>query len=336
MAPWQGKWQGFRTFIGYYTNCYMGSDALDNADSLQPPDGKKENVQDNSDAQRDLPEDDADTPHQNSNEPVMEVHDQLIARDAGFSKRNWKSYFWEFLMLFLAVVCGFFAEYQLEHKIEREREKRYIISMMKDLNMDTVNFSIFIRDGQETMGMIDSIITLLKTPNPNIHAPQMYLMARRITHTISNYEIVDRAYSALRTSGNLRLFSDQDVAENVTAYYSDISTLKTQQNYLFNLLLQYEKDVNEVFDPTVFHDMYKAAARSIYDTTDASTFRYLLREPKGKVSIRTDPQAIRNLSSTLHYLYARIISTNSNVRNQRVGAVQLMDFLVDKYNLRKE
>jgi hypothetical protein len=314
----------------------MGSGTLHNPDNIPPPDGNNENVQDTTAAQWDLPEDVGYTSSHILKDPVMEVQDQTNTRGAGYLKRSWKSYFWEFLMLFLAVFCGFFAEYQLEHKIEREREKRYIISMMKDLNMDTVNFSIFIRDGQETMGMIDSIITFLKTPNPNMHAPQMYLMARRITHTISDYEIVDRAYSALRTSGNLRLFSDQDVAENVTAYYSNISTLKTQQNYLFNLLLQYDKDVNEVFDPTVFHDMYKAAARTIYDTTDASTFRYLLREPKGKVFIRTDHQAIRNLSSTLHYLYARIISTNSNVRNQRVGAVQLMNFLVDKYDLRKQ
>ena len=25
-------------------------------------------------------------------------------------KKNWKSYFWEFLMLFIAVFCGFLAE----------------------------------------------------------------------------------------------------------------------------------------------------------------------------------------------------------------------------------
>ena len=261
----------------------------------------------------------------------MEVHHHTYHNDG---KKAWKKYFWEFWMLFLAVFCGFFAEYQLEHKFEREREKRYIISMVKDLYMDTVNFSRFIKDGQETMGMIDSILILLNKPNPNMHAAPMYLMARRITHTISNYEIVDRTYSALRTSGNLRLFRDQDVIDNINSYYADISTLQTQQSYIFNLLLQYISNVNEVFEPTVFHEMYKAAGMTIYDSTDASTFRYLLREPKGVVSIRTDPQAIRNLSSTLHYLYARILSTNSNVRNQRLGAAQLLHFLIVKYHLR--
>jgi hypothetical protein len=315
----------------------MEPDALNNPVNLLPSEGDKGILKDTPEPDNDLPEANTDTANQTLNEPAMEVHHHAHAPgEAGHGKRSWKSYFWEFIMLFLAVFLGFLAHYQLEHKIERERERRYIISMVKDLYMDTVNFSRFIRDGQETMGMIDSIITLMNGPNPNLHAPQMYLMARRITHTISNYEIMDRTYSALRTSGNLRLFRDQDVADNITAYYADISTLQTQQTYIFNLLLQYIKDVNEVFDPLVFHEMYKDAGRTVYDTTDASTFRYLLREPKSKVILRTDPQAIRDLTNTLHYLYARTLSTNSNVRNQRYWAARLMDFLLDKYDLKKE
>ena len=34
-------------------------------------------------------------------------------------RKKWTHYLWEFLMLFLAVFCGFLAEYQLEHKIEK-------------------------------------------------------------------------------------------------------------------------------------------------------------------------------------------------------------------------
>lgn len=267
------------------------------------------------------------------NDSVMEVHHHAHKTNG---KKSWKSYFWEFLMLFLAVFCGFLAEYQLEHTIEREREKRYIVSMVKDLYMDTVNFSKMIHDGQETMAMIDSLIMHLHSANPEINSRSMYLMARKITHTITPYEITDRTNSALRTSGNLRLFRDQDVADKITSYYADIPTLQSQQNYIFNLLLQYIRDVNEVFEPAVFHNMYKAAGLSITDTTDASTFRYLLREPEGNVSIRNEPQAIRHLSSTLHYLYARILSTNSNVRNQSKGAAQLMDFLINTYDLEKE
>ncbi len=44
----------------------------------------------------------------------MEVHAHTHT-----ARKKWTDYFWEFLMLFLAVFCGFLAEYQLEHKIER-------------------------------------------------------------------------------------------------------------------------------------------------------------------------------------------------------------------------
>ncbi len=51
----------------------------------------------------------------------MEVHHHPHT-----SRKKWTHYFWEFLMLFLAVFCGFLAEYQLEHKIEKDREKQFM------------------------------------------------------------------------------------------------------------------------------------------------------------------------------------------------------------------
>ena len=50
----------------------------------------------------------------------MEVHAHTHT-----ARKKWTHYFWEFLMLFLAVFCGFLAEYQLEHKIEKDREKQF-------------------------------------------------------------------------------------------------------------------------------------------------------------------------------------------------------------------
>ena len=59
------------------------------------------------------------------NEPVilsaetdnMEVHHH--AHHEG--KKNWKSYAWEFLMLFFAVFFGFLAQNFLEHRLENEK-----------------------------------------------------------------------------------------------------------------------------------------------------------------------------------------------------------------------
>ena len=67
------------------------------------------------------------------NKLFMEVHAHTHT-----ARKKWTHYFWEFLMLFLAVFCGFLAEYQLEHKIEKDREKQYMRSMVEDLSADTL------------------------------------------------------------------------------------------------------------------------------------------------------------------------------------------------------
>jgi hypothetical protein len=48
----------------------------------------------------------------------MEVH-----HHAHTARKKWTHYFWEFLMLFLAVFAGFLAENQREHIVEHQRKK---------------------------------------------------------------------------------------------------------------------------------------------------------------------------------------------------------------------
>ena len=44
-------------------------------------------------------------------------------------------------MLFLAVFCGFLAEYQLEHKIEKDRAKELAKSLYEELKDDSAVIS---------------------------------------------------------------------------------------------------------------------------------------------------------------------------------------------------
>ena len=62
----------------------------------------------------------------------MEVH-----HHSHTALKNWTHYLWEFLMLFLAVFCGFLAENQREHLIEKQREKKFISRLLSDLSEDT-------------------------------------------------------------------------------------------------------------------------------------------------------------------------------------------------------
>ena len=66
----------------------------------------------------------------------MEVH-----HHAHTARKKWTHYFWEFLMLFLAVFCGFMAENFREHQIEHKREKKYAASLLEDLKKDTADLT---------------------------------------------------------------------------------------------------------------------------------------------------------------------------------------------------
>src|SRR3990170_6601270 len=67
----------------------------------------------------------------------MEVHHHGHVHE----KKKWKEYLFQFLMLFLAVFCGFLTEYQLEHYVEKERATGLIASLITDLRKDTATIN---------------------------------------------------------------------------------------------------------------------------------------------------------------------------------------------------
>src|SRR4026209_2056299 len=100
----------------------------------------------------------------------MEVHQH--GHHGG--KKNWKSYFWEFLMLFLAVTLGFFVENQREHYIEHNREKQFIVTLAEDLKSDTAQLSGTILYKRIRERMVDSLILFLSSPDHKKYGNEIY------------------------------------------------------------------------------------------------------------------------------------------------------------------
>ena len=74
----------------------------------------------------------------------MEVHAHTHT-----ARKKWTHYLWEFLMLFLAVFCGFLTENLREHRVERQRGRQYIQSFYQDLKVDTGRFTTLIKSFEE-------------------------------------------------------------------------------------------------------------------------------------------------------------------------------------------
>src|SRR6186713_3256922 len=97
----------------------------------------------------------------------MEVHAHT-SRTSG-TRKKWTHYLWEFLMLFLAVFCGFLAEYKLEHIIEHNREKQFITTLIEDLKSDTAQIRQVIAYKMRREKMVDSLIMYLSSPDREKH-----------------------------------------------------------------------------------------------------------------------------------------------------------------------
>src|SRR5687767_556542 len=142
----------------------------------------------------------------------MEIHSHSHT-----ARNKWTHYFWEFLMLFLAVFCGFLAEYQLEHKIEKDREYQYMKSMIEDLKSDSVMLAENVTRRTERIQMIDSLVLLLGNPQMNDKLNDAYYYARSISPPLNIFPN-DRTIQQLKSSGNLRLIRKQQISNAIMDY----------------------------------------------------------------------------------------------------------------------
>ena len=142
----------------------------------------------------------------------MEVHHH--AHTAG---KKWTHYFWEFVMLFLAVFAGFLAENQREHYIEHQREKQYMITMLEDLKSDTIQLSYAIRYWAGINNSIDSVAEALILPLSLADFPKAY---RHLNNALNYYSFAynDRTIAQLKNAGGFRLIRKKNVANRIIAY----------------------------------------------------------------------------------------------------------------------
>lgn len=143
----------------------------------------------------------------------MEVHTHTHTE-----RKKFTHYLWEFLMLFLAVFCGFLAENWREHIVEHQREKTMLKSMLQDLSADTTSFGHMSRGISSYISHIDTLIPLLKNNSDwDRSAKDIYLQQVWI---YLYYKAVysDRTIEQLKNSGNFRLIKNAAVSDAIIQY----------------------------------------------------------------------------------------------------------------------
>jgi hypothetical protein len=182
-------------------------------------------------------------------EQDMEVHHHAHDPAAPHHKKNWKSYFWEFLMLFLAVFCGFLAEYQLEHKIERDRAKELAKSFYEELKTDSASIVEKIQNRIKMENSLQYLISYFKDSSIN-NLPKQFVINFH-TGVMFNIPTVFEPRMAvleqLKNSGSLRYFKSNELQKlvgDISVAIQNVNERKTieasyRQTYLTPFIIKH-------------------------------------------------------------------------------------------------
>jgi hypothetical protein len=247
----------------------------------------------------------------------MEVH-----HHSHTERKKWTHYFWEFLMLFLAVTLGFFVENQREHYIEGKREKEYIRSMIEDLRLDMAGLSADNNERKEAIIMYDSVIKLLNKKDRSQFEQQRIYYLARMGLRLSPFPVLnDRTYEQMKSSGNLRLIHDKEIADKITKYYFNTKefSVNTDQTLLrLQSLIEYE---GKVFDGSVFQEMINIKS-------------FEITQPTGNPALITEEKKTLNeLSVRIHYVLSILLYSQNFITELENEASRLIGTLKKEYHM---
>jgi hypothetical protein len=158
----------------------------------------------------------------------MEVHHHPHTH----GKKNFRTYLWEFLMLFLAVFCGFLAEYFLEHRIEKERGHQFIESFYDDLKTDTARISYYTNYDEEKIVGLAGLSSCYDALLGNKGNDACMLEVIKYTAINRPFMRTDRTLKQLANAGGFRLLKKVD-ADSVVSYDKTFNNFQDFQSTVF-------------------------------------------------------------------------------------------------------
>ena len=214
----------------------------------------------------------------------MEVH-----HHPHVEKKNFKEYFLEFLMIFLAVTLGFFAENIREHASETDKAKEYAQSLYDDFKIDTAAIQRTINEKNWIILKFDSAENILASNKVSENNEYIYYVERYLVYN-DVFTSQDVTYQQLRSSGNFRYFKSIALYKKIAGYYNLYSRYQSIDGtfgYTGNGLSSEME--SKIFNP---EDLASLDNENFYD------FYTLVLRPSGKFEpLLTDKQSLNLLST---------------------------------------
>jgi hypothetical protein len=224
-------------------------------------------------------------------------------------------------MLFLAVFCGFLAEYQLEHKIEKDREIQYMKTLVEDLKADTTNYNTTLTFWKQTDSVIAAYRPFVRPPVAKENIIKAYKLAATLMNS-DEFLYNDRTIEQLRGSGNFRLIRNDSISGQLIRYDSYIrNTLRSQENFSQDLLQNILHIQNDIFDSEILE--------SWFINKSAGNYEHLLKE----ISSSKNDLLFKYYNEIFLYKYIvrYIIISETGLKQQ---ATALIELIKKRYHLK--
>jgi hypothetical protein len=234
-------------------------------------------------------------------------------------KKKWSEYLLEFFMIFLAVFLGFLAETEREHIVEKDRERQFMSSMVRDLQLDTLELAKGHSFRLGKIATIDSMISYLGVQQGNrIPAPLYRLTIKYFANR--NFFQNSGTLDQLKNSGGLRLINNRMIVDSIEAYDQQVKRMAKRDDFEVDAFMYNSRIGQKLFD-----------ARSVVKAYGFSDNPLVLKD--STISIPLNPVFLDEYLNSLRS-YEFLIKNNDGVfESNRTKALNLLNLIMDKYHL---
>lgn len=197
---------------------------------------------------------------ENQNIPEEQPTENQPPIVASGSKRDWRSYFKEFLMLFLAVFAGFMAENYRDNLSEQSRANELAISFYEELKNDSINVDEKIKNRIIKENALQYLMQYFEDSTlTNVSKTFAVNFSYGISfRTPSLFEPRTVILDQLKNSGSLRYFKSQELQKLVGDLSVAIYNINDRQRLETDVRKEY---INPLIVLHYDFDFYKMLAK---------------------------------------------------------------------------
>ncbi|HEY2726220.1 MAG TPA: hypothetical protein VGI61_03540, partial [Parafilimonas sp.] len=177
----------------------------------------------------------------------LETENMEVHHHPHVEKKNFKEYFLEFLMIFLAVTMGFFAENIREHFTEEKNTREYLETFQQELKRNKTILNDEKKMLQEHEPIVDSLVAIFDEGKENSDLKKTYALLN-FSVVVFTPRIETSAYQQMVNSGGLKNINNVALKDTLALYIDQIEHYKAYNQYINNQLSNTAPDVLKVMD----------------------------------------------------------------------------------------